>query len=415
MIRIFKTNFSFKEYLPLFLLLCFSGNPIVTNGTYSKNLLIIYAVILSFIVFEYIGRKIPFPLLDRLAAVIVFIVVLSIFQQITLGFVSYKGVFALILKILVGLFTFLYYQHKKIDFLHVYIKLLAILVMVSIPFFILNQFVYGGINVSGGLQKSMILYTPFNPNYKYDGIRNAGMFWEPGAFSGYLLLALVFIIIKNGKLVIGQYKKEVLLIILGVITTLSTTGYVILGVIIIFYFWQRYKYGKFILLPLLIGIMSYAYLNLDFLNKKIKHQFLEAAQMKNGDVVVTRFGSFLMDLKYIKAKPLIGNGLDIKTRFRFDPSITKDDIGLSNGMSSIIAYWGIPFFMFWLYCVFKFAYTFSGSIKIALISLFLIVFLLQGETFLNFPLFLSFFVMPFSGKRMKIKKILQSKNIKIIN
>ncbi len=407
MIKLLKTNISFKEYLPLFIFLCFSGNPIVTNGTYSKNLLIVYAIILSLLVFEFIGQKIPLSLQDRLATVILTIIILSIFQQITLGFVSYKGVFALILKILVGLFTFLYYQHKGIDFLHVYIKLLAALVVISIPFFILNQFVYGGISVSGGMQKSMILYTPFNPDNKYDGIRNAGMFWEPGAFSGYLLLALVFVIIKNRKFTIGQYKKEVLLIIIGVITTLSTTGYLILGVFIIFYFWQRYKYGKFILLPFLIGIMSYAYLNLDFLNKKIEHQFFEAVEMKKGDIVVTRFGSFLMDLKYIKAKPIIGNGLDIKTRFRFNPSITKADIGLSNGMSSIIAYWGIPFFMFWMYCVYKFAYNFSGSVKTALVSLFLIVLLLQGETFLNFPLFLSFFVMPFSSKRIKIKKILQ--------
>jgi len=412
MIKIFKTDISIKEYIPMFIFLCFSGNPIITNQAYSKNLLIVYAVILSFLVFTYIGQKIPFSLQDRLATVIIIIIAISIFQQITLGFVSYKGVFALVLKILVGLFTFLYYQHKKIDFLHVYIKLFAFLVILSIPFFILNQFVYTGINVSGGLQKSMILYTPFNPYNKYDGIRNSGMFWEPGAFSGYLLLALVFVIIKNGKVAIGKYKEEVLLIIIGVLTTLSTTGYVILGIIIILYFWQRYKYGKFILVPVLIGVMSYAYLNLEFLNKKIEHQFFEAVEMKKGDIVVTRFGSFLMDLKYIKAKPLIGNGLDIKTRFRFDPEITKDDIGLSNGMSSIIAYWGIPFFMFWMYCVYKFAYNFSGSVKTALIALFFIVLLLQGETYLNFPLFLSFFVLPFSYKRVKIKKIIQyQKNI----
>jgi len=406
MIKIFKTNVSLIEYLPLFIFLCFSGNPIFTNGTYSKNLLIIYAIVLSFIVFEYVGQKIPLRLQERLVTIILIIIVLSIFQQISLGFVSYKGVLALILKILVGLFTFLYYQQKGIDFLHLYIKLVALLVIISIPFFILNQFYYGGISVSGDLQKSMILYTPFNPNNKYDGIRNSGMFWEPGAFSGYLLLALVFVAIKNGKLLIGQYKKEVLLIIFGVFTTLSTTGYLILGIIVILYFWQHYKYGKFIIVPVLIGVMSYAYLNLEFLNKKIEHQFFEALEMKKGDIVVTRFGSFLMDLKYIKAKPLIGNGLDTKTRFRFNPSITKDNIGLSNGMSSFIAYWGIPFFLFWMYCVYRFALSFSGSITTAIISLFLIFLLLQGETFLNFPLFLSFLVLPFNNKRVKIKKII---------
>src|SRR5690606_20564632 len=123
--------------------------------------------------------------------------------------------------------------------------------------------------------------------------------------------------------------------------TMSTTGFIILFIIIIINSMQNYRYGKIIIVPISFLIIYFAYFNLNFLKEKIEHQYNEAAEMKENDVSNTRFGALKMDWQYIKSQPLIGNGLHIKTRFRFHP-VVKGDIGHGNGMSNFIASWGIP-------------------------------------------------------------------------
>jgi hypothetical protein len=230
------------------------------------------------------------------------------------------------------------------------------------------------------------------------------MFWEPGAFAGYLILAIIFVALKNGKFQIGPYRKEVLWIVLALLTTGSTTGYVILGLILVIYSMQNFRWGKIIVVPVILAILSYAFFSLDFLQKKMDEQFIEAQEMDENKTSNTRFGALKMDWQYISSQPLIGNGLHVKTRFRFHPQV-KGDIGHGNGMSNFLAIWGFPFFLFWLFCVYKFARMVSHSTLTALIALFLIILVLQGEQFLNFPLFLSFFALPFL-----YKNILEEKN-----
>ena len=62
-------------------------------------------------------------------------------------------------------------------------------------------------------------------------VRNWGFFWEPGAFQAYLGLALIF------DLFLLKDRKPIILIILSVtiLTTLSTTGILSLGLILIIY------------------------------------------------------------------------------------------------------------------------------------------------------------------------------------
>jgi hypothetical protein len=133
------------------------------------------------------------------------------------------------------------------------------------------------------------------------------------------------------------------------------------------------------------------------MQEKIVNQYEESHELGKGDISNTRFGSWKMDLQYIKSMPLTGNGLDSKTRFRFHPWITKD-IGHGNGMSNMLVCWGIPFFLFWLFSVYKSLKTISRSVFTSVSLLIIIVLLLQGEQFLNYPLFLLFFIIPYIYK-----------------
>lgn len=334
----------------------------------------------------------PMKIVDKLVTLIAFILIIVVAQKYVLGFVSYPGVFALILKILLGLFTIYFYRLKKLDILDVYIKILAMLSFISIPFFILNQFGFYGFEFNQ--IKTVVLFTFYEKISHEVIVRSSGMFWEPGAFAGYLLLALLFIALKNGKFTIGAYKKESFWIVIGLITTQSTTGYLILMLILTMYAIHNYNWGRIVVFPAILLISVGAYTGLPFLKEKVEHQFLSSTEMSQGDISNTRFGSLNMDMEYIKAQPLIGNGLDIKTRYRFHPEVTED-IGNGNGMSNFSASWGVPFFLLWIYCVYKFAHGVSRSTSTALTVLILMLLLLQGEQYLNYPMFLMFLSLAF--------------------
>ncbi len=384
-------KYSFADYLPIFLILCFSGNPIFTSAGYSKNLLILFSALFILYSLLYINARELTKALKQLSLVIFIIIVLSVFQKYSLGSVSYPGVIALVLKIALGMFLMLLYYCKDINLLDIYIKMLSFLAKVSIPFFILNYFAFVGLGMESPHQKSLLIYTSFD--LPKETLRNAGMFWEPGAFAGYLILALLFIVMLNKDFILGNYKKHAFWIVIGLFTTMSTTGFLILAIFIFIYVFKNYKYGRIFVLPIIFLISFYAYYNLDFLNAKIEEQYDEASEMEATDVSNTRFGALNMDMIYIMDQPFTGNGLDSKTRYRFHPWVDSD-IGHGNGMSNFIVWWGIPFLLFWLVCVYRFAAKNSYSIINSLLVTIIIVLVLQGEQFLNFPIFLMFFTAP---------------------
>ncbi len=392
-----KLHIKLISYLPLFFLLCLSGNPYFTNQEFTKPLLVIYTLIFSVYVLYINSKKLDKKFFNYALIVILIIIITAIAQKFVLGFVSYLSVGAIITKILLALFTVIYYHQKKINILDLYIKLLTFLVVISLPFFIINQYSQFGLPTNNIFLKSIIIFTSttYNPDYDftYGIIRNPGMFWEPGAFAGYLLLALVFVAVQNKNFSIVNYKKEVFWIILGIITTMSTTGFVILSIIIIFFSMQHFKRGKLIFVPASIITVIFIYSNFTFMQSKIESQFEQALNMRLGDISNSRFGSLIMDAYYIQLHPIIGNGTNINIRYKYNLEVL-DDIGNGNGMSNFVATWGIPLFLFWLYCVYKYIYSKISSKSITLGIVMIIVLILQGEQFLNFPMFLMFFVLP---------------------
>jgi hypothetical protein len=393
------------NYLPLFLLLCFSGNPIITAMSYSKNLLVIYSFAFIFYIFSFVNYNYLKIKIQQILLVILFIVFLTLYQKFLIGFVSYPGVFALILKILLGLFTLIFYRVKRIGFMDSYIKVMAFLTIISLPFFVLNQFGNWGIQLDNEFLKSFFFHTTFPVEIYSDSflIRNPGMFWEPGAFAGYLLLALLFIVLKNRSITIGRYKKEVLWIIIGITTSQSTTGYFLLGIVILLFIWNRYRWSRIIVVPATVLLVFWGYNSISFLGDKVEDQYSGAVTMGENDVSNTRFGSLNMDMQYIMSQPFTGNGLDVSTRYRFHPWV-KEDIGNGNGMSNFIACWGIPFFLFWFYCAYRFAYLFTRKKSVAFFFMVMMVLVLQGEQFLNYPMFLIFFSIPTFYNNFSFKK-----------
>lgn len=120
-----------------------------------------------------------------------------------------------------------------------YVRVMYILALISLAFYIPVQL---GIDLPQLLSPLRI---PMESGISHIGIhnfhildvksRNSGMFWEPGAFAGYLVLALLFLLAnKNDRSV---KKKTVLTIAL--LTTQSTTGYLAFFILIFIYVFQN--------------------------------------------------------------------------------------------------------------------------------------------------------------------------------
>lgn len=230
-------------------------------------------------------------------------------------------------------------------------------------------------------------------------IRNMGMFWEPGAFAGYLILALFFLAREGkNKAVLSKYG---LVLIAALLSTQSTTGYLALIMLAMFYAYNARLFKgiamKLLVLPAFIIVIiggTYVITNeVSFLGKKIITQ-IESTSNNDDASRINRFGNFLYDLDWIATRPVLGWSANPATRFSGDPEVAELIAAQGNGLTGFAVKFGLVglfvFIGFFAYAT----HQITGSISLSLLGIILICILLNGEQFLNFPMFLSLMFLP---------------------
>lgn len=230
--------------------------------------------------------------------------------------------------------------------------------------------------------------------------RNSAFFWEPGAFAGYLLLALVLLGLRRSALPTRLYRRHLLILSTALLTTLSTMGYVVLPVVLLLHLpaarlsrqdGVRLAAAMAVGLPLML-LVGYQGWNLDFVKSKIEQQ-QEQTEERTGQWHKTRFGNLLFDWEYIRRKPLVGWGLHERTRFALHHG--QPITGLGNGLSATLARVGAVGFGTWLLLVTLGLWRAGGrSPGRAAIAVAAILLMLNSEAFLNFPLFWGLMFLP---------------------
>lgn len=179
-------------------------------------------------------------------------------------------------------------------------------------------------------QKTLYFYsilTVIPPNDLMLQYRNSGPFWEPGMFTVFLVIALIINIFTLNKKVLGL--KNVIIVV-TILTTLSTTAYVIIAFVSVGYILSNNskKITKIITL-LLVGFVIYECYDQPFLAAKI----IDA--LDNTGTENSRFGAMLYHINQIQESPLIGYGQYLTFVF--------GDLEMSPcGWTELIRYWGIP-------------------------------------------------------------------------
>ena len=395
-----------KSYLLVLVLLFFSGNPLIYS-LFGK-----YAPIVGFalvIIIIHRNLKIGKSYFKLIKIIAVLLVVISILQYIQFGSVSVLGMVNLLVKFAMGGLIVHYLGSK---FIPIFFKVIFHLSLISLLFFVVVNVLEITIPRIT-LLKEMHSYVVYTTAHIVHIHKNMGMFWEPGAFAGVLTLCLA-LNLNNFTYYWKKHRFKLVIVILALITSQSTTGYIVGAVILFFVLYQTKKISVYLfILPVVIAIGLFFYESNDFLKNKIEKQFQLATEQNVGEFSNTRFGSLLFDWYYIEKHPFIGNGLKPETRYAdhkhlFVGANGSDVIGSGNSFSHYWASLGVFFIAAYFYLLRKVTIPFSKLFSILVI---IVVFLnLQGEQWFNYPLYLGLIFINFKESTLSSNQIVMQIN-----
>lgn len=166
-------------------------------------------------------------------------------------------------------------------------------------------------------------------------MRNSGPFWEPGAFAGFLLIAILFHIILSKKLM----DKTNIILFTGLLSTFSTTG-LMAGFVLMGAYYLLYGSGqaRLVLIPMMVVGGLLAYTSFEFLGSKIDRA-MDVANIGYN----TRFKSAMVDLEDFAENPILGMGMTKETRF--EGQTQHRVIHRNNGVTNLLATYGIFIFL----------------------------------------------------------------------
>lgn len=165
--------------------------------------------------------------------------------------------------------------------------------------------------------------------------RNCGPFYEPGLFASFVSIALILNLSREKKIL----NATNIIYVLTILSTMSTAGYMVLMLIVVYYVFSQnsliYKFGLIFLLPFLL---PYIY-NLDFVGTKMMENLASSSYK-----AYSRFGAMIYHWEKIKVSPLLGYHGGAMPNTALD-SIMSDYEGKMispNGVTWVFVYFGIP-------------------------------------------------------------------------
>jgi len=202
-------------------------------------------------------------------------------------------------------------------------------------------------NYEGQSTPTLLIYTfcreYFVGDFSY--VRNAGIFWEAGAFAVFLNITLfLHYSSKTIESVSDLFDKQASILIFALATTTSTMGALSLMIILIFYSVQLKSIFKYVLL-VLITITSYlAFTSVEFLGEKINRELNQSSVTNN------RFGSALKDFDNIFERPLLGWSRRIEVVFK--TTVRSSKTHRPNGFTNFLRNYGLVYFTVYFSLVF---------------------------------------------------------------
>ena len=340
------------EFLLMFFMLCLSGNPFF--GYHSDGFIMSSAVISGWYIYKHAYNSISYRTF--------FIFFFLLGYELMHAFVySLDYSFTIIKLSLVLLCAYSVVHFLGNRFIKVLTKVMVVMSILSFIFTFLcyvpgvNRFLYNlaltlfpmKAGFKDFVTPTLLVYT-FHPQYfmgQYDYARNAGPFWESGAFASFLIVTL-FLIYSTKRItkVKDLFDRDSTIIVVAIVSTTSTMGFLALIILMSFFTWQLKSVIKYVLLFMIVMTSVLAFTNVSYLGNKITQQLEESGVRNN------RFGAALMDLEDIQKRPFIGASRRIAVTF--GTQVRSDETRRPNGFTNFIRDYGLIYFFAYFSLVF---------------------------------------------------------------
>ncbi len=359
-----SNNPSAIDYILILLLILMSSNPFMLQNhllfLIITFLIIIFKVKLSIrqlSVSKYDFMVIFFFFAYEIIHLIIFqdIRLLNIFRLTFLGYVA-----CMVIKV------------TNKNFVDIYLKIIYVLAIVSLvayPLLNNNSFYYSVKEMADflfPLRKDIndyytptLIFITLDPASLFFGnlYRNAGFAWEAGAFAIFLNIALSFnLFLKKNDTILN--KKNIIYII-AIVSTFSTTGYVILFFELLAYnlLKSTKRLTQIIYLIVFLFLSINLFINQEFLSKKIQKQLSQASKSQN------RFGAAILDISDWKEKPLFGWSRNTEIIME-QKRIGVIELHRPNGITYLLRSYGILYFVVFMTLMYMSFMKLSNNYKI---------------------------------------------------
>ena len=383
------------NYILTYLVIAFSGVEVFDMNRIARfGFLIVMGI-----AFIYYAKK-----LDKSILVIIIVTLLILLAQ---SYIWGGKLFTTITFI--GLLVLLPYFAIKViglQFLRYYRDILFYLALISLVFWAATNAVPGfhsltktmaetigkAVNPEVGMFNESLLIYNYERFAEYGFIRNPGCFHEPGAYSVFLILAIISETFISKKL---MTRKNIVFFI-ALATTFSTAGYLSGFVIIGFYVYTSKKLTmptKYTILVGILGLLVYLFTTLEFLSDKITNQLEAQTEARLHEETAGRFLGARKALIVLYRHPLWGRGL--LTMTKPDPD-SEEAAGY--GWIRWVSRIGIIAGLIYLFYLFKGIRNYSvanlNSKAFAVIAYIALLGVLAGQKHTNALVFFMIFLIP---------------------
>lgn len=212
--------------------------------------------------------------------------------------------------------------------------------------------------------------------------RNSGCSWEPGRFSVMLIFAMYVNFLRYGKITLN---KNFIILSIALLTTFSTTGYVLFLVLWLIFSVRRVSLYRALFVIVFFIPVSYYIYNIDFVSTKIEEQietsndintFIHYKSYRDDNeeiMAMERFPSIGIEYENWLKDPIIGYGHWGNSWFHNNVTKSSTTCG---GLMQVISTYGIILGVFFYICLFvssrnisKLFGGYSSSLGLFLITL----------------------------------------------
>lgn len=254
--------------------------------------------------------------------------------------------------------------------------------------------IFSLIDLNIGDSYNAIVYTIHHRSIGSVIPQNCGFSWEPGPFSCFLILSLIIYLLKT-KFILD---RRVFIYIITILSTGSSTGYLCLMIIFIWYFYIKSKKYFLIMLPLILPLVILFFLKSSILNDKLVNKMADAEvelefYINNGaenQTSIGRFNGLLLNLKDFEKHPVLGYGGNFDATFSRENNLK---ITSTTGLGNWLSQYGIVGFVFLIISFYRSSFLIVNLYKIKGIIFLFLIYLIMSFSFnlMDRSIFILFF------------------------